>query len=145
MEPQKPGFTLMELILVIGVIGILSAVVITAINPLEQLQKARGQERVAEAKALQKAFMQSIIKNVTWSNVPVTISNAVDICQSTVTGSTCTSTHGGYDLSSLAPSYLAEIPVDSSQTGSIFTGYRLYRDGSYYFVCSVTEDPSCGP
>lgn len=142
---HKTGFTLLELILVIGIIGVLAAISVAAVNPLRQLGLARGRERDAEANALQKAVMQSIIKGETYPTAPVLKSNAVDICQPAITGTTCTVTNAGFDLSDLVPDYLADIPVDSSQTGSIFTGYRFYRDGAYFFVCSIVEDPACGP
>lgn len=145
LRAQKPGFTLMELILVIGIIAVLSAVVIAAINPLEQFEKAKQRERAAEAQALQDALMQSVVKGEDYQDAPEVATSAIDICRSTATGSVCTTTYGGYDLSVLAPSYIGDIPVDSTHTGSIFTGYRFYKNGSYYFVCSRRGDEPCGP
>ena len=41
MKKILPGFTLMELLIVIGVLGILAAGLLAAIDPFEQLKKAR--------------------------------------------------------------------------------------------------------
>jgi len=40
MTRQNIGFTLMELLIVIGVLGILAAGLLAAIDPFEQLKKA---------------------------------------------------------------------------------------------------------
>lgn len=141
----QQGFTLIEISIIIGIIAILSGIVIAAINPLEQLQTARGTERISEANAIKNAVTQSILRGVEYTGVPTLKSNAIDICRSSATGATCTATNSGYDLSFLAPDYIADIPIDSSESGSQLSGYRLYKNGAYYEVCSPRETPGCGP
>jgi len=41
----RPAFTLLELLLVLGIMGILAAIVLVAINPTKQLRDARGSSR----------------------------------------------------------------------------------------------------
>ncbi len=50
------GFTLLELLVVIGVIGTLSVVLILLINPLGQLQKAHDSKRKTDLKQIQIAL-----------------------------------------------------------------------------------------
>lgn len=49
------GFTLVELLVVIGIIGILAAAGIVAINPMAQLAKARNAQRKADLMELARA------------------------------------------------------------------------------------------
>lgn len=57
------GFTLVELLLAIGVIGILAAVVIAAVNPARQFAKARNAERRSDVKAVLDAVQQYSVDN----------------------------------------------------------------------------------
>ena len=52
------GFTLIEILVVIGLIAILAAVTIVAINPQKNFQQARDNERRAEANAILNAVGQ---------------------------------------------------------------------------------------
>lgn len=55
---QQKGFTLIEMIVVIGIIAILSAMLIAVVDPISQFQKARDTERKTDLAQLQKAFEQ---------------------------------------------------------------------------------------
>jgi prepilin-type N-terminal cleavage/methylation domain-containing protein len=50
------GFTLIELITVIGILAILSSVVLAVVNPLEQFNKAQDSRRKSDLSQIQKAL-----------------------------------------------------------------------------------------
>jgi prepilin-type N-terminal cleavage/methylation domain-containing protein len=142
---KRKGFTLMELLLVLGILAILSAIVLVAINPTKQLNDARGVSRSSAMREIENALSQYIIDGNTLTGLPAAISVAVDICQTAVIGTDCTDAPvSGYDLSALAPMYLTSLPLDPTQTGSTITGYRVYKSGSFNKVCSPVLDAGCG-
>lgn len=53
---QKKGFTLLELLIVIGILVILSAVVIFVLNPAETLRKSRDSQRIADLATIKSAL-----------------------------------------------------------------------------------------
>ena len=52
----KKGFTLLELLIVIAVIAVLSAVLVIVINPTETLQKSRDSQRISDLATMKSAF-----------------------------------------------------------------------------------------
>jgi len=58
---QKKSFTLVELMIVIAILAILSAIVIFALNPAEMFRKNRDARRMTDLQSLNKAiaFMPS--------------------------------------------------------------------------------------
>lgn len=116
--------TLMELILVIGIFGVLSAVTIVAIAPRRVFVSARDAGRIANAGHIQNAMYQYLIDN--WelpaaSTVPDGEENAKPICQ-----------RGGEDPSCvnldplLVPEYIAYLPVDDVEPCALYTGYATF-------------------
>lgn len=53
---SKFGFSLIELLIVIGVIGVLTSSLVVIINPVAQLQKARDAQRKSDLKQIQSAL-----------------------------------------------------------------------------------------
>jgi len=90
MSKSNRGFTLIEVLLVIGLISILAAIVIIAINPVYQFAQARNTQRASDVNAILNAVHQNMIDNrgnwicaVTLPTTVATISSAVatgDIC-----------------------------------------------------------------
>ena len=55
-ENNTTGFTLIELIIVIGVLGVLAAALLIAINPVEQLARGRDAGRISSVTQLARAM-----------------------------------------------------------------------------------------
>ncbi|MCX6736947.1 MAG: type II secretion system protein [Candidatus Parcubacteria bacterium] len=53
---MKKGFTLLELLIVIGILAILSAVTILVINPAELLRKSRDTQRISDLGSINSAI-----------------------------------------------------------------------------------------
>lgn len=57
MSEQK-GFTIIELLTVMGVMGLLTAIIIMGVNPILQFQKARDGKRKADLEQIRSALEQ---------------------------------------------------------------------------------------
>ncbi len=137
------GFTLIELLVVTGIVGILASIVIVAINPRKQLCEAQNAKRLAIVDQLTKAMQQYMIGE--WempggNDVPVGSENAKEICRTGVEDdSTC------INLDILVPDYIAELPVDVTETGATTTGFGVYKTPyQRQFAVSLNYDEFCG-
>jgi prepilin-type N-terminal cleavage/methylation domain-containing protein len=124
---HRSGFTLIELLIVMGMLGIITTVVLVAINPTKQLYEARSAERAVLVREQENALMHYVIDR--WEDpapdIPLGEGNAKPICRFAVSNIICVNIDGV-----LSQDYLVAIPVDRTQTGTLITGYRIYKDQS---------------
>lgn len=123
------GFTLIELMVVIGIIAILAAVVIVAVNPARQFASARDRARQSDIYAITNAIYQYSVENN--GQLPA--------------GITTTPTElgtGGLDLSGdLVPTYIADIPVDpdSANCDPAGTCYEIFLSNGRLVASASSE------
>lgn len=128
------GFTLIEVLVVIGIIAILAGIVVVAINPARQFAQANNSQRWSNVNAILNAVHQYGVDNR--GALPLGLASttvATEICKAGIASTTCT-TNGFVDLSMLVPTYIVSIPSDPR--GGIDTTY-----GSGYKI-NVTSTTS---
>ena len=129
---MRKGFTLIEILIVVGIMAILAAIVIIAINPGRQFAQARNTQRRSDVVAILDAVHQRMVDNegnfaegTTCDALPTTVTNIAST--------------GGVDLCAcLVTDYLAEMPHDPSATGASYTDCAAYDTG-YTIVKSATS------
>ncbi len=107
IHKRKRGFTLIEILIVIGLIAILAAIVLVAINPARQFAQARNSQRESNVTAILNAIGQDIADN---KGVFGGVCSGTTLPASTTNIGTDA---GKINLSCLAPTYIATgIPTD---------------------------------
>ncbi len=102
---NKKGFTLIELVLVIGILGLLLAITIVAINPAKQFAQANNTKRRSDVNAVLNAITQYIAGN------KGVLPAGIDTTVRTITNNTTITNR--VDLCAiLVPTYIAALPVD---------------------------------
>lgn len=120
----RRGFTLVELLIVIGILGILLSIVLVALNPARQFSQANNTKRQSDVSALLNAVHQYAADNkgVLPSGITTTIQNI--------------SSTGANICAALSPTYIAQLPSDPSVnngapisdcTATYDTGYTVVK------------------
>lgn len=123
----REGFTLIEILVVIGIIALLAAIVIIAINPARQFAQARNSQRSSNVNTILNAVGQNIADNK---------GNFVCGSQPTATATVIGSGSSQMNIRScIVPTYVPEIPVDpdggtNDGAGSYNTLYTIEKDST---------------
>lgn len=132
-----PGFTLIEVLIVLGIIAILAAIVLVAINPGRQFAQARNTQRLSNVTTILNAIDQRVIDGRGTFEGPLGAGgDSSQACPAVPVGSALRiSSAGGADLSCLTPTYIpGPLPVDPGgasywhSAGDYDTGYKVMRD-----------------
>jgi prepilin-type N-terminal cleavage/methylation domain-containing protein len=135
------GFTLIEILVVIGIIAILATIVLIAINPARQFAQANNTQRTSNVNAILNAVGQYIADH------KGAIPDAADI---TTTAKNIGSGAGKVDLcADLVPTYLPSLPVDPTVTSGPVsdctiaagydTKYQISKDANNRITITASE------
>lgn len=105
VKPQS-GFTLIEILIVIGIIALLAGIVLVAINPARQFAQARNTERTAHVNAILNAIGQYQVDHL--GDIPEGISTS---------GNEEISSGGANICADIVPVYMAALPRDPATVG----------------------------
>ena len=119
------GFTVIEILLVVGIIAVLAAIVIFALNPSKQIADTYNGQRRSDARTISTAVSLYYIDQ---SQLPAIIPNvSTEICREGAA-----SCSGFVDLSALTlnQKYLIAIPTDPKANNPNGSGYFIIKDST---------------
>jgi len=140
MKNKNLGFTLLEVLLVIGIMAILAGIVIVAINPGKQLAATRNAERQSDLKQVRGAIEQYYLDH---REYPVVLTeDLIEICNTNL--SPAPDCSGLVDLSLLIPDYIVAIPVDPLGAEGNGTGYYISENTTSHELSLNAEQAEDG-
>lgn len=149
MAGKAKGFTLLEILIAVGIIAILATIIVIALDPAERFRNARESRRLSDIQTISNAVHQYLIdkkgrfpegidereRQLGTANSGCEIENS--ICH-------VKNTDDCVDLSGSLKSYLTSIPEDPETGNSELTHYTIEREksGNRIIVrsCDSTEN-----
>jgi prepilin-type N-terminal cleavage/methylation domain-containing protein len=137
------GFTLIEILVVIGIIAVLAAIVIIAINPARQFAQARDTQRQSNVDTILNAIGQKLAdsKGVFAGGTPACPALTATTLYEIGTGAVPTAPATAMiDLSCLTPTYIPSvIPTDPVGGSAANTGYDVVVDALGRYTISAPK------
>lgn len=134
MQKKQKGFTLIEILLVIGIIAVLATVVVVALDPATRFKDARDSRRLSDIQNILSAVQQFIVDNkgILPSGIDATerqIGTETGDCDlSTSVCSVSNSGAGCLNLTTDLARYLKSLPFDPANGSAIKTHYSISAD-----------------
>jgi prepilin-type N-terminal cleavage/methylation domain-containing protein len=113
IKNNKKGFTLIEFLIVIGIMVLLSAILVISISPGQQMQKARDNKREAHISAIYLALIEYKSKEGDYPACVGTTESDASSCSG-----------------DLNPDYIFETPEDPDSDCEYTTGYFIKKDAT---------------
>jgi prepilin-type N-terminal cleavage/methylation domain-containing protein len=140
----KKGYTFIEILMVMGLIGVLSTVLIVVIKPAQQLARARDATRETDLIAIVSTIQQYSGEHS--GALPDTDGNPET--SDFPTAATCIGSDlACYDLASagdgvesLVPDYLFSLPFDPKGGDAENTLYTIYVDANGHVIAEATPE-----
>ena len=162
MNSSKKGFTLVELLVVIGILAILTAAVVVVLNPAELLKQSRDAQRLSDFDALRSAISlylstaSSPLFNANVSGAYTELTGGAS-CHGMTAGGACaarpvTAVDGtgwvainfneltGVGLSSP----VSALPTDPTNSGNYYYAAAFDATNKYYELDSILESSKYG-
>lgn len=118
---KQSGFTLIEILVVIGIIAILAAVIIVALNPARQFAQARNTQRWSNVNTLLNAIGQRMV-----DNRGLWVTNATCTATLPSTATQIGTGAGNINLDPcIVPTYVSTMVMDPSVGSASITGYTV--------------------
>jgi type IV pilus assembly protein PilA len=146
LNTQQKGFTLIEVLVVVGILAILLAITLIALNPAKHFQSTRNAQRTSdvtaflngiyEYQAANKGSLPPSVAGVTTAvdlakDSPLTL---IDVC------------------ADLVPTYIADLPLDPATgvkagatvcgSATYNTGYQIAKNGTRFTISAPDAEDS---
>ncbi len=140
---DQDGFTLIEILVVMGLIAVLAAAVLVALNPARHFAQARNTQRTTNVAAILNAIGQNMAEN---RGVFTCAAGPIPTIEANIA-------FGGYDMAAcLSPNYISTIPFDPTASNARYinntdydTGYHIIREASTQRITVSAPSTELGP